>query len=333
MSQPRSCILGLGGYVPPHVVTNDDLTKLMETSHDWIVERTGIEERRWTMGEESGSMMGAKAAEKALEDAGVDRKEIDCILVATLSPDVAFPGTGVFLQRELGVKDIPAIDIRAQCSGFIYGLSIADSFIRSGMYKKILLIGTEVHSSGLDKTTRGRDVAVLFGDGAGAAVIGISDSEEHQVISTHLHSDGTDAEILMLEKPGSGKLHFIEHSDIDEGRVFPKMQGRKVFKHAVTKMPQVIMEGMIANNLKLEDIDMLIPHQANLRINQMVAKMIGMPPEKVHNNIQKLGNTTAATIPLCMLDAVKEGKLKKGDMVCLVAFGAGLTWASAFLRY
>jgi 3-oxoacyl-[acyl-carrier-protein] synthase-3 len=335
MAEIHSRILGMGGYVPPKVVTNHDLEKLMDTTHEWIVERTGIEERRWVEPGDSGATMGAKAARRALEQAGLETDDIDMIIYATLSPDHTFPGTGVFLQRELGLsgKTIPCLDIRQQCTGFVYGMAIADSFIRTGQYKHILLIGAEVHSTGLDKSTNGRDVTVLFGDGAGAAVLGVSDSPDHRVLSTHLHADGSEAEILWVDKPGSAYHPRLTAQDLEQGLHYPKMQGRKVFKHAVTRMPQAVMEGMVKNNLKLDDIDMIIPHQANLRINEFMAKMMGLPPEKMHNNIQKYGNTTAASIPLCMLEAIELGKIKPGDLVVMVAFGAGLTWGSVFLRY
>jgi 3-oxoacyl-[acyl-carrier-protein] synthase-3 len=333
MTTYRSRILGLGAYVPPRVVTNHELATLMETTHEWIVERTGIEERRWVDEGEGGAEMAAKASREAIERAGLQPTDIDLIIYATLSPDHNFPGSAVFTQRLLGLKEIPCLDIRQQCTGFIYGLSIADAFIRTGQYKHVLLIGSEVHSTGLDLTTRGRDVSVLFGDGAGAAVIGRATDEAHVVLSTHLHADGADAEILWTDRPGSRHHPRITAADLDAGAHYPKMEGRKVFKHAVTRMPQVMMEGMIVNGLKLDDIDMLIPHQANLRINQMVAKMIGLPEDRMHNNIQKYGNTTAASIPLCMHEAVQLGKIQPGNLVCLVAFGAGLTWASAFLRY
>lgn len=334
MEQPRSRIMGLGGYVPPRVVTNHDLMQRMDTTNEWIVERTGIEERHWIDEGETGAGMAAKACREALDEAGLSPGDIDMLIYATLSPDHMFPGTGCFTQRELGLKDGCAVlDIRQQCTGFIYGVSIADNFVRSGMYRHILVVGSEIHSTGLDITTNGRDVAVLFGDGAGAVVVGPSESDEHRILSTHLHADGREAEILWVEKPGSMYHPMITKEDVEAGFQFPKMVGKKVFKHAVTRMPQAIMEGMIANDLKLDDIDMVIPHQANLRINEMVAKMIGLPLERMHNNIQKLGNTTAATIPLCMKDAIAHGKLKAGDLVCLVAFGAGLTWGSVFLRY
>lgn len=329
----RSRILGVGAYVPPRVVTNQELATLMETSNEWIIERTGIEERRWVSEGETGAQMAAKASEQALARAQLSARDIDMIVLGTLSPDFNFPGTAVFVQRLLGLKDIPCLDIRQQCTGFIYGLSIADNFIRSGQYKNILVIGAEIHSTGLDLTTRGRDVAVLFGDGAGAAVVGRASDENHLILSTHLHADGSDAEILWTEYPASCRHPRITEEVMKEAKHYPQMVGKKVFKHAVTRMPQAIMEGMMANNVQLKDIDMVIPHQANLRINQMVGQMIGLPAEKMHNNIQKYGNTTAASIPICMNEAIELGKIQPGHLVCLVAFGAGLTWGSVFLRF
>jgi len=328
--------MGIGMYVPPRVVTNHDLAKHMETSHDWIVERTGIEERHWVDPGEGGAEMAAKASREAIERAGLQPKDIDLIVYATLSPDYNFPGTGVFVQRLLGIGDrsIPCIDIRQQCTGFIYGMSIADAYIRTGQFKNVLVIGSEVHSTGLDLTTAGRDVTVLFGDGAGAVVVGRATDEQHMVLSTHIHADGTEAEILWTEYPASRHNPRISAEAMAERKHYPHMKGKNVFKHAVTRMPQAIMEGMQANGIKsIAEIDMMIPHQANLRINQMVAQMIGMPAEKTHNNIQKYGNTTAASIPICMHEAIALGKIKPGDLVCLVAFGAGLTWGSVFLRY
>ncbi len=333
MEQPRSRILGLGGYLPPRVVTNQDMTQWMDTTNEWIVERTGIETRHWIDEGTTGADLAANACREALAQAQLDPRDIDMLIYATLSPDHMFPGTGVFTQRKLGLRECAILDIRQQCTGFIYGLAIADNFIRAGTYKHILVVGSEIHSTGLDISTTGRDVAVLFGDGAGAVVVGPSEDPSHRILSTHLHADGTDAEILWVDKPGSMYHPMISAADLEAGKQFPTMVGKKVFKHAVTRMPQAIMEGMIANQLKLEDIDMVIPHQANLRINEMVGKMIGLPPTKMHNNIQKVGNTTAASIPLCLKDAIAAGKVKPGDLVCLVAFGAGLTWGSVFLRY
>jgi len=329
----RSRILGIGMSVPKRIVTNNDLAAKMETSHEWIVERTGIEQRHWVEDGETGTSLATAASIQAMERAKVDAKDIDLIIYATLSPDFFFPGTAVFVQRALGMKEIPCLDIRQQCTGFIYGLSIADAYIRTGMFKNILLIGSEVHSTGLDVSTAGRDITVLFGDGAGAVVIGRATDEKHMIMSTHIHADGSEAEILWTEYPASARNPRISEAALAERGHFPVMNGKKVFKHAVTRMPQAIMEGMIANNITLANVDMMIPHQANLRINQMVAQMIGMPPEKVHNTIMKWGNTTAASIPMCMYDAIEVGKIQDGNLVCLVAFGAGLTWGSAFLRY
>jgi 3-oxoacyl-[acyl-carrier-protein] synthase-3 len=330
----KSRLLGIGMSVPPRVVTNHELAKVMETSHEWIVERTGIEERRWVVPGETGTSMAVTASREALARAKLEPRDIDLVIYATLSPDYFFPGTGVFVQRALGLREgVPCLDIRQQCTGFIYGLSIADAYIKTGAFKHVLLIGSEVHSTGLDVSTPGRDVTVIFGDGAGAAVLGRASDDQHVLLSTHIHADGSDAEMLWVEYPASAHHPRITAEAMAERKHYPSMQGKKVFKHAVTKMPMVIMEGMVANGLKLTDIDMLIPHQANLRINQMVAQMMGLPPEKMHNNIQKYGNTTAASIPICMHEAIELGKIKPGDLVCMVAFGAGLTWGSAFLRY
>ncbi|WP_428268448.1 3-oxoacyl-ACP synthase III family protein [Haliangium sp.] len=335
MSVKRSRILALGGYVPSNVVTNHDFKDKMgiDTSHEWILERTGIEERRWAGPDDSGALMGATAAREALDKAGLEPSDLDMIVYATLSPDQNFPGTGVFVGRELGIPGVPCLDIRQQCTGFIYGLSIADNFIRAGQYETILVIGSEIHSTGLDRSTNGRDVTVIFGDGAGAAVVGVSDDPAHQILSSHLYADGSEAEILWTEKPGSKYHPRITAQDLEEGRHYPKMQGRRVFKHAVTRMPEAIKAGLAANGLTMDDIDMVIPHQANLRINEFMTQALKLPPNKVHNNIQRYGNTTAASIPLCMHEAVELGKIKPGDLVCLVAFGAGLTWGSVFLRY
>lgn len=335
MSTPRARILGLGTYVPARTVTNHDLSEVMETSHEWIVERSGIEQRHWVNPEDGNYTMGVKAAQAALADAGLEASEIDCIIYATLSPDYFFPGCGVLVQRELGIGHVPAFDIRQQCSGFIYGLQMADVFIRAGQYKKVLVIGGEVHSRGLDKTTRGRTVSVLFGDAAGAAIVGVSDDPDRGILISRVHSDGTDAECLAMQYPGmaAGRESYVTQDDIDEGRIYPNMEGQKVFKNAVKRMPEVIQEVLDAQGMTVSDIDMLIPHQANLRINEMVAKQLGIDATRVHNNIQKYGNTTAATIPLCLSEARAEGKVKPGDLVCLVAFGSGFTWGSVLMRW
>lgn len=328
-----TAFVGTGYYVPERVVTNEELTHLMDTSDEWIVERSGIRERRWVDEGMSGAEMARRASEMALEDAGLEASEIDAIVLATLSPDHFFPGTGVFLQRELGLADIPALDIRAQCSGFVYGLSIADAWIRSGQYQTILLVGVEIQSTGLDLTTRGRDIAVLFGDGAGAAVLRATVEAGCGVLSTHIHADGRHAEVLWAEASSSRKNPRISVDDLEEGRQFPHMDGRDVFKHAVTRMPEVVMEALEANDLGTDDIDLLIPHQANLRISQMVQRRLGLADEKVVNNIDRFGNTTAATIPIALAEAVREGRLVQGDLLCLVAFGSGFTWGSALIRW
>ena len=335
MRNQRARILGLGSYLPANRVSNQDLTQVMDTSHEWIVERSGIEERRWVSPEDGNYTMGVQAARAALEDAKCAPEEIDCIIYATLSPDYFFPGCGVLVQRELGIGPVPAFDIRQQCSGFVYGLQMASSFIASGQYRKILLIGGEVHSRGLDKSTRGRTVTVLFGDGAGAAVIGASEDPDRGILSTRMHSDGSNAECLAILWPGmaAGREQFVTHDDIDEGRIWPYMEGQKVFKNAVRRMPEVVKEVLDEQGLTPADINMLIPHQANLRINEMVAKMLGLDESRVHNNIQRYGNTTAATIPLCLQEARDLGKVKPGDLVCAVAFGSGFTWGAVLMRW
>jgi 3-oxoacyl-[acyl-carrier-protein] synthase-3 len=331
----RSRILGIGSHVPSRVVTNQDLSAIMETTDEWIVERTGIRERRWV--EEGagigGSDLGAEAAKKALAAAELPLDKIQMVIFATLSPDHDFPGTGVFLQRKLGLKPMPVLDIRQQCTGFIYGLSIADQFVKSGMVDHVLVVGAEIHSTGLDKTTRGRDVAVLFGDGAGAAIVGPAENDDHAILSTHLYADGTSAEDLWVSHPSSKAHPRLSVQDLQEGKHYPQMKGRNVFKHAVTRMPEVVLEALKANGKTLADLDCLIPHQANLRINEFVQKSLGLPDEKIHNNIDRYGNTTAATIPICLDEALQLGKVKSGDLVCLAAFGAGFTWGSVLLRW
>lgn len=333
-----SKILGVGSYVPPRVWKNQDLTAFMDTSDDWIQQRTGIQQRHWV---EAGSTtatsdLALEAARDALKNAGVDKNEIDLLILATLSPDHEFPGTACFLQAKLGIPGIPALDVRQQCTGFIYGMSIADQFIRTGMYKKVLVVGAEIHSKGLNKTTEGRDVAVLFGDGAGAIVMGATDDvsmKASRVLSTHLHADGTFAKELWTAAPGMAYGERMSPAMISSGDLFPKMNGKTVFVHAVKRMPEVLVEGLKANGLVMGDIDLFLFHQANLRINEMIAKLLEIPESKVFNTIQKFGNTTAATIPLGMHEAVKTGKLKPGMLVASAAFGSGFTWASAIYRW
>jgi len=330
---PRTAFLGTGFYVPERVVTNDDLTQLMDTTDEWIRERSGIRERRWTNGEMSGAEMACRASEAALSDAGMEASELDAIILATLSADHQFPGTSAFLQRELGVPGIPAMDVRTQCTGFVYGLSVADAWIRVGQYRTVLLVGVEIQSTGLDMSSQGRDMAVLFGDGAGAAVLGAIEEEGRGVLTTHLHCDGRFAEKLWVDASCSYRNPRITHEDLDAGRHYPRMEGREVFRHAVTQMPAVVMEALDVCRLGVEDIDLLIAHQANQRISEGVQKRLGLPSEKIFNNIQRYGNTTAASIPIALAEAVDQGRLARGDLLALTAFGSGFTWGSALVRW
>jgi 3-oxoacyl-[acyl-carrier-protein] synthase-3 len=335
----HSRIAGIGSYVPPRVWKNDDLRELMDTSDEWIRQRTGIEERHWVENDSdtSTSDLALEATNKALASAGIPKEKVDFIVFATLSPDHEFPGTACFLQAKLGVPGIPALDIRQQCTGFIYGLSIADQFIKTGMYNTVLVVGAEIHSKGLDRTTRGRDVSVLFGDGAGAAIVTATSDDgpkASRILSTHLHADGRFAKELWIKVPGIAQPR--ERTTIEQlqnGEQYPQMNGKQVFTHAVKKMPEVLMEALAANQLKTSDIDLFIFHQANLRINEMVAKLLEIPSEKVFNTIQRFGNTTAATIPIGLDEAVKAGKLKPGMLVASAAFGSGFTWASTIFRW
>jgi len=350
----RTKIGGIGKYIPETVVSNNDLKEYMDTSDEWIQERTGIKERRYAKKhEETTTTMGAEAAKVAIERAGIDKEDIDFIIFATLSPDYYFPGCGVLVQRELGMTktEVGALDIRNQCSGFVYGLSIADQFIKTGMYKNILFVCSEMHSMGLDFRTEGRGVTVIFGDGAAAVVLQRAEKDDQGILTTHLHSDGTHAEELAMINPGSHGGHhlgkekfgfpdenkfgglFVTQKMVDDHMLAPNMTGQLVFKNAVTKFPEVIKEALDATGLKGDDIDMFIPHQANLRISQFVQKRLGLPDDKVYNNIQKYGNTTAASIPIAMCEAWEEGKIKDGDLVCVAAFGSGFTWGSALMRW
>lgn len=334
----NSKIIGLGHYVPDNVVTNEDLSQMMDTNDEWIQERTGIKERRWAI-EGSGdttSAMGVKAAKVAIERAGIDKDDIDFIVFATLSPDMYFPGPGVQVQHALDIKTVGALDVRNQCSGFIYAISVADQYIKTGMYKTVLVIGSELHSHGLDKTTRGRGVTVIFGDGAGAAILTREEDSSKGVLSTHLHSQGEHAEELVLVAPGMGKRwvnDILKDNDPNDESYFPHMNGQFVFKNAVVRFSEVIMEGLMKNNLQKEAIDMLIPHQANLRISQFIQKKFGLRDDQVFNNIQKYGNTTAASIPIALTEAWEEGKIKEGDVVVLAAFGSGFTWGSVIIKW
>ena len=333
----HSKITGLGFYVPDNVVTNDDLSKVIDTNDEWIQERTGIQERRHIIpGQDTTTSMGVKAAKIAIERAGIDKNDIDFIVFATLSPDYYFPGPGVLVQRDLGIGTVGALDVRNQCSGFIYALSVADQYIKSGMYKNVLVIGSEVHSAGLDMTTRGRGVSVIFGDGAGAAIVSREEDLTKGILSTHLHSEGVHAEELIVKAPGMGGrwvTDILKDNDPDDETYFPYMNGQFVFKNAVVRFAEVINEGLEANNLKVDDIDMLIPHQANLRISQFIQKKFGLNDDQVYNNIMKYGNTTAASVPIALTEAWELGKIKSGDTVVLAAFGSGFTWASAIIKW
>ena len=349
---PRTKIAGIGMYVPPNVVTNHDLLKYMDTSDEWIQERTGIKERRYAdRTEETTTTMGIEAAKIAIERAGLTPPDIDFIIFATICPDYYFPGCGVLLQRAMKMKEIGALDVRDQCSGFLYALSVGDQFIKTGMYKNILVVGAEKHSFGLDFTTRGRNVSVIFGDGAGAVVLQPTNKDDQGILSTHLHSDGESAELLAMYNPGTHANHwmkeqqladfdkadigdmFFSHAMIDKAQVFPNMDGPAVFKKAVEKFPEVILEALNTNGLQPSDLKLLIPHQANLRISQFVQKKLRLRDDQVHNNIQKFGNTTAASVPIALCEAWEEGKVKQGDLICLAAFGSGFTWGSALLRW
>ena len=337
-------------YVPAQVIRNQDLMQYMDTSDEWIQERTGIQERRYAhRTKETTTTMAVEACKQAIERAGTTAAEIDFIVFATLSPDYYFPGCGVLLQRAMGMKQIGALDVRNQCSGFVYALSVADQFIKTGMYKNILVVGSEKHSFGLDYTTRGRNVSVIFGDGAGAVVLQPTSDPAQGILSTHLHSDGAEAEILAMYNPGThanywkenlasfneGTLGdmFMSHEMIDTGQIFPNMDGPAVFKTAVVKFPEVIMEALQANGFQPSDLSMLIPHQANLRIAQFVQQKLKLRDDQVYNNIQKYGNTTAASVPIALCEAWEKGMVKDGDLVCLAAFGSGFTWASALLKW
>ena len=330
---PRAAFVALGGHVPERVVTNEELTRRMDTTDAWIQERTGIRERHW-VGEGTGnSDLALAAARKALDAAGWKPADVEAIVYASLSPDHMFPGDGCFLNAKLGIPGVPAIDIRNQCTGFLYGLAVADAWIRVGMYRRILLVGSEVQSTGLDVSTRGRDVAVIFGDGAGAALLEATDDPGRGVLSVHLHADGRFAKDLWTDAPGSLYHPRVQPRMLEDASLYPKMEGQKVFKHAITKMPEVMREALEKNGLAPSDLKLLVAHQANLRISQMVQRSLELRDDQVWNNIQKYGNTTAASIPLALAEGVEARAVQRGDLVGLVAFGAGFTWASALVRW
>ncbi len=327
-----SRIAGMGHFVPERVVTNNDMSQWMDTTDEWIHQRTGIRERRWVDGNVGASELAEHAARQALAEAGVAVSDVDLIVFATLSPDLNFPGSGCLLQARLGIPGVAALDIRNQCTGFVYGLSIADAFVRSGMKRCVLVVGAEVHSSGLDVTTRGRDVAVLFGDGAGAAVVTPTDGPS-RILDSELHADGRYAEILMVEAPASRMQPRLTAEMMEEGRHYPKMDGKAVFKHAVERLPEVVHSILSRNGMTLADVALFVPHQANMRINELVTRHLGIAPGKVVHNIQKYGNTTAASIPIALHEAALAGRVKEGEIVLLAAFGAGLTWGANLVRW
>ena len=333
----NSRISGLGMYVPENIVTNDDLSKMMDTSSDWIIERTGIEERRHIKKGDGNSTatMGVKAAKIAIERAGIAINDIELILFATLSPDYYFPGSGVIVQEELGIPTCPAMDIRTQCSGFVYALSTADQFVKTGMYKNVLVIGSENQSGGLDMTTRGRGVSVIFGDGAGAAVVSRETDLSKGIMSSHLHSEGEHAKELSIIDPNTSRWipEIIADNNPDDISFYPYMNGQFVFKNAVTRFAEVINEGLEKNGWESKDIDLLIPHQANLRIAQFIQRKFRLNDDQVYNNIQKYGNTTAASIPIALTEAWEAGKVKEGGKVVLAAFGSGFTWGSVMINW
>lgn len=332
-----SKIIGVGYYVPDNVITNDDLSKIMDTSDQWIQERTGIQRRHHAIkGEDNTTSMGVKAARKAIANANIALQDIDFLIFATLSPDYYFPGCGVLAQKELELNTIGALDIRNQCSGFIYALSVADQFIKTGMYKNILVIASETQSPALDMTTRGRAMSVLFGDGAGAVVVSRSDDQNTGILSTHLHSEGAFAKELALIAPGVGEKwvpEIIKENNPDDTSFYPQMNGQLVFKNAVVRFSEVINEGLVANHLTSKDINMFIPHQANLRISQFIQQKFGLSDHQIYNNIMEYGNTTAASIPIALGEVIEQSKIKKGDLLVLAAFGSGFTWGSAIIRW
>ena len=333
----NSKISGLGYYVPDNIITNNDLSKIIDTTDEWIQERTGIKERRWIdpKTDDTTSTMAVKASKIAIERSGLKKNDIDFIVFATLSPDMYFPGGGVRVQEMLDMPTIGALDVRNQCSGFIYAISVADQFIKTGMYKNILVIGSENHSGGLDKSTRGRGVTVIFGDGAGAAVLSRSEESGKGILSSHLYSEGKHARELMMDGTHTGRWvpQILKENDPDDQSYYPYMNGKFVFKNAVTRFSEAIVDGLKANNLKSENIDILIPHQANLRISQFIQRKFQLPDNKVYNNIMKYGNTTAASVIIALTEAWELGKIKDNDLVILAAFGAGFTWGSVIIRW
>ncbi len=326
-------VTGTGMHVPERVVTNADLAAKMDTSDEWILQRTGNETRRHVDPGTGPAELAREASIRALDAAGLEATRLDAIVVASLSPHHDFPGTSVFLQHQLGLAEIPAMDIRCQCTGFLYALQVGRLFVASGQYDRVLVCGAEVHSTGLDFTTRGRDTAVIFGDGASALILEPSDDQERGILSVHVHAQGEHAKRLWVEAPGSSRSPRITPEDLEAGRQYPYMDGRFVFKHAVTRMPEAIHEALDHNKCSIGDVDLFLFHQANLRINQYVAQQLEIPPEKTHHNIARYGNCSAASIPMCLDECVRQGRLREGALICMAAFGSGFTWGSALIRW
>jgi 3-oxoacyl-[acyl-carrier-protein] synthase-3 len=328
----RTEIISTGYHVPDRVVTNDELSALMDTTDEWIHTRTGIRERRWVRQGQMTSDLALEASRMALERAGLTAGDLDCIILATVSPDYFFPGVGVYLQHKLGISTIPCLDVRTQCTGFLYGLSVADAWVRCGQYRRVLLVGAEVQSAGLDLSTRGRDMAVIFGDGAGAVILGPTE-DDRGVLSTHLYADGSQSQLLWCDLGGCAHSPRLTHDLLEAGLQWPVMHGREVFKQATTLMPAAVREALAKHGLTTDDLALLVPHQANLRISEMIQKQLGLRDDQVYNNIQRYGNTTAASIPIALHEAVEEGRLARGDIVVLAAFGSGFTWGAAAVRW
>jgi 3-oxoacyl-[acyl-carrier-protein] synthase III len=326
---PRTRFLGTGFAVPDRVVTNDDLSQMMDTSDEWIRTRTGIQERRWVREGETGVDLALAATRRALEMADVAASAIDAIVYATSTPDHFAPGNGVFLQRALGVGTVPAIDIRTQCSGFVYALSVADGWVRTGQYRRVLVVGGEVQSTGMLMTTEGRNVSVIFADGAGAALVGPTDDEQRGIQAFDLHSQGEHAEKLWVDSPGSRYHPRVSAEHIEAGRHYLDMDGKEVFRHAVVRMPQSVQAVLQASGRTTADLKLLIAHQANLRIAEMMQRTLCLRDDQIYNNIQYYGNTTAATIPIALDECVRAGRIQEGDLIVLTAFGSGFLWGSA----
>ncbi|MEE8558109.1 MAG: beta-ketoacyl-ACP synthase III [Myxococcota bacterium] len=329
----RARIIGTGMHVPPRVVTNQELAERMDTTDEWIQQRTGIVERHWVDPGTGPADLAYEATCRALEAAGLEPRELDAIVLASLSPHYEFPGTSAFLQDRLGIAEIPAMDIRCQCTGFLYALHVGALYVGSGQYERVLVVGAETHSTGLDVSTRGRDVAVIFGDGAGAVVLAPSNDAERGILSVHLHTEGRYAKKLWVQAPASSHSPRLTPEMLEAGMQYPQMDGRFVFKHAVTRLPEVIGEALDANKCPIEDVDLFLFHQANLRINEYVAGQLGIPKEKAHHNIQRYGNCSAASIPMALDECVRGSKLQEGDLCLMAGFGSGFTWGSALIRW